>query len=138
MGALVLFPAYRALTISESMQSNKFPTVIKFYDSFLDLVMAHFAGIPPINIANSQVGLNAYCGVSVFLLVILYLLDRRIRLREKAAYFALTAFLVLSFSLNVLNYIWHGFHFPNDLPYRYSFAYSFLLLILAYHGLQRP
>ena len=132
MGALVLFPAYRALTISESMQSNKFPTVIKFYDSFLDLVMAHFAGIPPINIANSQVGLNAYCGVSVFLLVILYLLDRRIRLREKAAYFALTAFLVLSFSLNVLNYIWHGFHQQNGIPNRFAFLYVAVILVMCF------
>ena len=132
MGAMVLFPAYRALTISESMQSNKFPGVIKFYDSFLDLVMAHFAGIPPINIANSQVGLNAYCGVSIFLLVILYLLDRRIRLREKAAFFALTAFLLLSFSLNVLNYIWHGFHQQNGIPNRFAFLYVAVILVMCF------
>ena len=32
----------------------------------------------------------------------------------------------------LLNYIWHAFHFPNDLPYRFSFMYSFILLTMAY------
>ena len=36
------------------------------------------------------------------------------------------------FDNNILNFIWHGFHFPNDLPYRFSFMYSFLLLVMAY------
>jgi hypothetical protein len=68
---------YRALKASESMQSNTFPKVIKFYTDFVNLCLAHFAGIKPVNISNSQVGLNAYCGVSVMLLGILFLLDNQ-------------------------------------------------------------
>ena len=35
----------------------------------------------------------------------------------------------------MLNYIWHGFHFPNDLPYRLSYIYSFILLVMAFKAL---
>ena len=46
-----------------------------------------------------------------------------------------TAFLLLSCNWNLLNYIWHGFHFTNMLPYRFSFLISFLLLTAAYRAM---
>lgn len=36
--------------------------------------------------------------------------------------------------MNVLNYMWHGFHFTNMLPYRFSFLLSFILLATAYRA----
>lgn len=44
------------------------------------------------------------------------------------------AFLMISCNCNVLNYIWHGFHFPNMLPYRFSFLFSFALLTVGYRA----
>ena len=41
----------------------------------------------------------------------------------------------LGFNLNYLNYIVHAFHFPNDLPFRFSFIYSFVLISIAYKAL---
>ena len=132
IGAVVLLPAYRALTISESMQSNQFPRKLEFYDSFLDMMMTHFAGIKPINIANTQVGLNAYCGVVVLILVLLFVLDRSIPIRERTSRIALAAFLLLSFSLRPLNYIWHGFHQQNGLPNRFAFIYIAVVLTMSF------
>ncbi len=39
-----------------------------------------------------------------------------------------------SFSVNVLNFIWHGFHYPNSLPCRQSFIYIALMLFMCYHA----
>ncbi|MEI3166709.1 MAG: YfhO family protein [Lachnospiraceae bacterium] len=39
-----------------------------------------------------------------------------------------------SFSINVLNFIWHGFHYPNSLPCRQSFIYIFLMLLICYRA----
>ena len=136
IGAVVLLPAYRALTISESMQSNSFPKVLDFYDSLMDMVLTHFAGIRPINIASTQVGLNAYCGVSVLILVLLFALDRSIALRERLARLALAGFLLLSFSLRPLNYIWHGFHQQNGLPNRFAFIYIAVILTMSFDALK--
>jgi uncharacterized membrane protein YfhO len=49
---------------------------------------------------------------------------------------ALLLIMILSFNINVLNFIWHGFHFPNQLPYRNSFVYIFLILSMAYPALR--
>lgn len=135
MASAVLVPAFLALVSSESMQNNSFPSSIRFYADFFDLMLAHFAGNEPINISDSQVGLNAYCGVIVLLLTVLYLLDEKVNFREKIGKILLTAFLLLSFSMNVLNYIWHGFHVQNGLPNRFAFLYIALLLIMAYDTL---
>ncbi len=135
-GAIVLLPAYYALTSSESMQSNQFPVTLETFDSFLDMMLTHFAGIKPINIANTQVGLNAYCGVSVLLLTILFILDNRVSLRERIARIALAGFLLLSFSMKTLNYIWHGFHQQNGLPNRFAFIYIGVVLVMSYDALR--
>lgn len=136
MASVILVPAYTALSSSESMLNNSFPSTIRFYTNFIDMMLAHFAGQEPINISSTQVGLNAYCGVIVLILTVLYLLDRKVRLREKIGKFLLTAFLVLSFSMNILNYIWHGFHVQNGLPNRFAFIYIALLLVMGYDVLR--
>ncbi|MBQ6839136.1 MAG: YfhO family protein [Oscillospiraceae bacterium] len=41
-------------------------------------------------------------------------------------------FFNVSFIIRQLDYIWHGFHFTNMIPYRFSFLYSFVLLYMAY------
>ena len=51
-------------------------------------------------------------------------------------YTSILAFLLLSFYIAPLDYIWHAFHVPNDLPYRYSFLYSFILIIISSYTLK--
>ncbi len=135
-GAVVLLPAYRALTASEAMHSNRLPITTETFDSFLDMMLTHFAGIKPINIANTQVGLNAYCGVSVLVLVVLFVLDNKRTIRERIAQIALAGFLLLSFSMKTLNYIWHGFHQQNGLPNRFAFIYIAVVLAMSYDALR--
>lgn len=135
-GAVVLLPAYQALTSSEAMQGHRLPITTETFDSFVDMLLTHFAGIKPINIANTQVGLNAYCGVSVLMLVILFVLDNRCALRERIARLALAGFLLLSFTMKTLNYIWHGFHQQNGLPNRFAFIYIAVVLVMSYDALR--
>ena len=132
MASAVLLPAYISLSSSESMQSNSFPTTVKFYTDIVEMLYAHFIAEHPINISDSQVGLNAYCGVSVLILVLLYALDRKISWRKKAGRLALAGLLLLSFSMNILNYIWHGFHTQNGLPNRFAFLYIVIILTMCF------
>ena len=48
---------------------------------------------------------------------------------------AMLAVVGFSFVLNQLDLLWHGLHSPNDLPYRFSFLYSFVLILIAYETL---
>lgn len=40
----------------------------------------------------------------------------------------------VSFIIRQLDFIWHGFHFTNMIPYRFSFLYSFVVLYMAYRA----
>ena len=127
LAAVLLIPEYAALHLTDFSEFN-FPDTLTFYFSFLDMIARHCMNV------NVETGLdhwpNIYCGVAVFLLVPLYVMNTKISLREKAAHIGLLAFMLLSFSTNMLNFIWHGLNYPDSLPCRQSFLYIFLLLTL--------
>ena len=84
---------------------------------------------------NFKEGLpNLYCGVFTMELGFLFLLSREVKLRDKLCAVGLLLFFMLSFIIRQLDYIWHGFHFPNMIPYRFSFLFSFVLLYMAYRA----
>ena len=59
---------------------------------------------------------------------------KEVRLRDKLCALAALIFFMLSFIIRQLDYIWHGFHFTNMIPYRFSFLFSFVLLYMAYRA----
>ena len=75
---------------------------------------------------------NLYCGVITIVLAFLFLLNKEVKLRDKICSVLFLAFLLVSFVVRQLDYIWHGFHFTNMIPYRFSFLYSFAMLYMAY------
>lgn len=93
--------------------------------------------LPPPDITKMSGQPNLYCGFSVLILGIYYFCCRKIKLREKLYYLFLLVFFLLSFIFRILDYAWHGFHFPNMLPYRFSFLFSFVLLGMAYRAYQQ-
>ncbi len=130
--AVVLIPVYRILT-SCSATSGTFPDDFKTYFSYFDFFANHLANLnTTIRSSGEDVLPNVYCGILTLILAPLYFFSKTISKKEKIATLSLLVVLYFSFSQNVPNYIWHAFHFPNDLPYRQSFIYSFVLLIVAY------
>ena len=77
---------------------------------------------------------NLYCGVGTIVLMFLFLTAKKVRIREKICCVFLLIFFMLSFLLRQLDYIWHGFHFTNMIPYRFSFLFSFVMLYMAYRA----
>lgn len=73
-----------------------------------------------------------YCGVLTLILLPVYFTAKRIPLREKVASMALIAVFLISFIVNPIDLIWHGFSQPNWLNARYSFLFCFFILVLAY------
>lgn len=134
LSGVLLIPELFALHFTEFSDFH-FPQKISSYFSVIDMLARHF-----VNVTTEQ-GLNhwpnIYCGVAILLLLPLYVLNRRIRLSEKMAKLSLLFFLLISFSTNVLNFIWHGFNYPDSLPCRQSFLYILLLLTLCYEALAK-
>ncbi len=72
-----------------------------------------------------------YCGTLVLILVPVFFLSSKFSARDKVMAGCLIMFFVLSFSISVVDLVWHGFQKPNWLNYRYSFMLCFFLLVLA-------
>lgn len=132
--AVALLPLIEVLSAS-SATSGSAPTEYKKYFSVFDFLANHLAATDPtIRSSGSDVLPNVYCGILTLILVPLYLFCSKIPVREKVAHVCLLGVLYFSFDINFLNFFWHGFHFPNDLPYRFSFMYSFVLLQIAFRA----
>ena len=139
MSAVLVLPTYFALQYTHSAD-NTFPK-----DFAINIgSKADFGGVLEgigKTIANSvafikpteKEGLpNVYCGVFVIFLALLFFFCSKIKVRERIFCGALLLFFMLSFIIRQLDYVWHGFHFPNMLPHRFSFLYSFLLIYMAF------
>ena len=135
LAAFSLVPVYFALK-NCSATSGTFPQEFKTYFSIFDFLANHLAYLDPtIRSSGTDVLPNVYCGILTVMLVPLYIFSNKISLKEKVLSVSLMGIMFASFYTNYLNYIWHGFHFPNDLPYRFSYMYSFILLIFAFKAL---
>lgn len=128
MSAVLLLPTYFSMK-NASVADSTFPDSIFFYKDAIEVVnqllpsakLSYLEGLP-----------NVYCGMAAVILLVLYYANREKNLREVLVNTLLLVFLFFSLNVNVLDYIWHGMHYPNQLPFRYSFVVCFLLLGLAY------
>ena len=72
-----------------------------------------------------------YCGLATLLLLPLFFIARRVKLREKIGTGVLIGIFVFSFSIDAVDKFWHGMQAPNWLNYRYSFMLVFVLVVAA-------
>lgn len=131
LAAFVLLPEVYILKSTASGSSN-FPETLTSYFSIFDMIARHIACV------ETEIGLdhwpNLYCGVAVLMFFLLYLACAKISVKEKSVYCGLLLVFFASFSVNALNFIWHGFHYPNSLPCRQSFIYIFLMLFVCFRA----
>ena len=128
----VLIPVYKVLS-SSSATGDTFPAEADIYFDIYDFVAAHLASLEPtIRSSGGDVTPNIYCGIITILLYPLYLMNKRIGWKEKVLHTLLLFGIFVCCNINITNFVLHGFHYPNDLPYRFSFMYSFILLVCAY------
>jgi len=116
-----------------SATGGTFPKEFQVTNDLFDFISRFFMGSNP-NVRDGMA--NVYCGILIIMLVPLYFLCRKIRLREKIAYGIGLAIMYISLSSRMMTYIWHGFHFPNQIPYRQAFLISFLVVIMGYKVLR--
>ena len=77
---------------------------------------------------------NLFCGMVANMMGLLFFTAKEIKLRDKLCCAFMLLFFNVSFVIRQLDYIWHGFHFTNMIPYRFSFLYSFVMLYMAYRA----
>lgn len=133
MSAVMLLPTWLSMQSTYYISADM-PEKTELYNDLLDILNQM---LPNAELTYREGLPNLYCGMFVVILLVFYWISRTIPLREKLLNGAFLAFLIFSLNVNKLDFIWHGFHFPNQLPYRYTFMICFLLIGMAYQVFQR-
>ncbi len=133
MTGAVILPVGAAIsnTIAATLDA---PTQLKWYDNIIAYMQTMLPGqrlYMEYDFANTAVG------ILIFLIVPIYFFNKEIRLTERIGNFLLLVLLYLSMNCNLLDYMWHGFHFPNQLPGRWTFLLSLMLVLLGCTGLAK-
>ena len=72
-----------------------------------------------------------YCGVIILAAVMLFFISKKVAKREKIVSLVFILVFLLSFCFGIFDVSWMFFSEPNGYPSRYSFAFSFVLIIIA-------
>jgi len=76
-----------------------------------------------------------FIGIIPFILLFAYFLNRKIKSREKMMVLFLILIFICSFEISFLNIVWHGFSLNAWFNYRYSFIFSFILMLISFRSL---
>ncbi|MGM9551599.1 MAG: YfhO family protein [Clostridia bacterium] len=137
--AFITIPAYNTLgdtvssvpkTTTEKTFSEKVMDSVKEFGKDIGDVTGRLATF---NEPVPKSGLpNIFSGLISVMLLGFFFSAKKISLREKIAVFCMIALLLISMSVSNIDIIWHGFHKPNMVPYRYAFILSFVLISTGY------
>ncbi len=133
LSACVLLPVFMALGNTEAEQTTmqvalglnfelKHLCSAFFLKPFIENDLANFA-LPKL-----------FCGAGSLYFTITYFCSQKTEKKDKLQYAVLMIVLLLSMCINIPNLIWHGFNEPEGCPYRYSFIFTFLMLVCAARG----
>lgn len=128
LSAVLTWPTYLSLKLTSAADDAFTGKVAEYFDLF-DYISQHFMLMKP-TIRDGMP--NLYAGLFALVMLPLFFFARQIPHKVKYLHLALLLFLIASFNINWLNFAWHGFHYPNQLPYRNSFVYIFLILTMSY------
>lgn len=132
MASIIVLPTYFAMTHSSAI-TNAWPTEVKFYKPWLDIFNDLLSGVNP-NRQKMEGSINIGCGMLSVVLLFIYMFNKKINVKERVAHVVFLLFMVFTFNLNILDFVFHAGHFPNELPHRYAFIFSFVLVMMAYRA----
>ena len=133
LAAFIILPVAMGISQTLAVEAPS-PEKLEWYGNFTSILQNC---LPNTQFFQEYKGANLFCGILVFLSVPLYFANKSFRKAERISSGVFLVFLIASLNCNILNYIWHGFHFPNQLPARWSFLLSLYLVLLGSIGLAK-
>mgnify|MGYP002797696004 CR=1 FL=1 len=131
--AVVLIPVYCSLSLGKlSFSSPDFTPENQFsiFDFLTKLFPNSYDTVRPEGLPIIA------CGTIIIMLIPLFFMNTRIKVKEKVSLGALMFVIFGTMYLSTIDIAWHGFQVPNWLPYRYSFTFCFIMLIMAYRAFE--
>ena len=131
-----LLPLYFSLN-SISATKGLFPNQ-EFQFSISNFMFNHLSGVNRTVFASDILPLpNVYPGLLTLVSLSLLFINKKVNIRFKFISASALIIFFLLFNVNTLDYIMHAFHVPNDLPWRYSFIYVFVMTTIGYYSFSK-
>lgn len=99
---------------------NIFHLISKIFTNAFEVEEIQNFGMPPL-----------FCGIFINILVCLYFLNKKVRMKEKIFSFIVLALFIVSFYIKGANLLWSMGNKPAWYMFRYAFMFSFIYIILA-------
>lgn len=132
LGAVLLIPTFMQLVASKGAYVDDTFEWTSEYNIF-DLLSKFVVGA--FNFDQLPDGLPSVFITSLALLFCLaFFFNRKFTTKQKVLTGLVIGFFLLSMNISALNKVWHGFQFPVWFPYRFSFLFSFFILVTAYRS----
>ncbi|MBG9980072.1 YfhO family protein [Facklamia lactis] len=139
IAGIVLVPTVDSMTASKGAQLDpETELIFEFVQEhhFVDVWSKMFMGGFVYDEMSSG-SPNIYAGMLTWLLVFFYFFNRNIKLSEKITSLIIIIIFYFSFSIELLDKLWHGGQFPIWYDFRFSFTFSFFMLTLAIKAFDR-
>lgn len=139
IASVLMIPAFLALQNTHGIE-NTIPKFNEIYDwkykeNLLQYISDILGNLVAFTKPTDKEGLpNIYCGFICVLLSAFYFRSKDISFREKFVSVVVLLFFLCCCIYKLPNFIIHGFHLPNMLPYRFSFLISFTLIVMSYRA----
>ncbi|MCC8014945.1 MAG: YfhO family protein [Eubacterium sp.] len=135
MAMVLMLPT--AIALSETATSETSFPKFEIYQNVFQLLTNHFIGARPVVLGRNEDLPNIYTGLLTVMLLPYYYLDKKTSGREKTLRSVLLIFMLLCCCIKPLDFMIHGMHFPSNLPHRFTFIYSFIILTMGYKAFLR-
>jgi len=133
IAAIIWLPTYYSLTFGKTTFSDpswKFEQNFDFLDFFAKLYPGSYDTVRPEGLPF------VYSGTLTLILLPIYFVSQKVRAREKIMGGVALLFFIVCMNTSVIDLVWHGFQRPNWLNYRYSFMFSFFIVLFAYRAFE--
>lgn len=129
---VVLIPNYMLFISESSYQEadSKVPSPFKFFTSYIDLLSYYRIGNNYNSVSEYNYQAGIYCGLIILAFIPTYIMCKQINLKDKIGKLAILILLFLSFNNELLNYVFHGFHYQSMVPNRNAAFFVFMICII--------
>ena len=144
IAAFLILPTYYSLTLGKTTFSDPAWKYVlwgpegaeKLFFKFTPFDFISKLFIASFDTVNTTGLPYLYCGMFTLILVPVYFISKRVNRRQKIGAALILATFFLLMIIAPADMLMHGAQEPNWLNYRYSFMFSFLLLVFAHRALE--
>lgn len=135
LSAFLMLPMATSMA-SISATGSEMPTTQYYLFTLTDFIKNHLSCVNSVIFKSDPVNTpNVSAGIITIFLLFSYILNINIPKKNKICYLSIYIVFLTIIFVPQLDFIIQAFHVPNDLPYRYSFIYTFIMIIISTYSI---